>query len=245
VIPPRSSRGFTLVELLVALGIVMAIGGALAQVVQPARAAFDRVPAELELDQRGWAAIDALSHAVRSAVRYALSTGPSLTVMVAVVNGAQGILEVDLPSPDAPLTMATTPCPNIKEVCGFTPGTTALVADASGQYEIFTVASTAPGARALTPDRVLARAYPAGSVVTEIEQYSFSVASQSDGTLSLIRHTAAGATQPMVDFIRSLSFSASDQQIDIAVTVQAPTTSMRRVIADRLFTTSIRLRNGS
>ena len=241
----RSSRGFTIVELLVALAIVMAIGGALAHVVQPARAAFDRVPAELELHRRGWAAIDAISHAVRSAARFALSSGSSLTVMVAVADGAQGILAVDHASPGAQLTLAATACPDIKELCGFTAGMTALVADADGQYEVFTVASTTPGARALMPDRILTHVYPAGSAVTEIDQYSFRMASQADGSLSLIRQTAAGATQPMVDYVSALSFTASGRQMDIAVTVQAPTTSLRRVLADRLFTASVRLRNGS
>ena len=244
-ISARSSRGFTIIELLIALGIVMAIAGALAQVVQPARAAFDRVPAELELHHRGWAAIDALSQAVRSAGHYAITTGSSLTVMVAVPNGAQGVLQVDHSSPGAELTLAATPCPDFKQVCGFTPGMTALVADASGHYEIFTVASTTPGARAVLPDRILSHAYAAGSAVTEIDQYSYSVSSQPDGTLSLIRQTAAGAVQPMVDFVSALAFSASDQQVDIAVTVRAPTASLRRVLADRMFTTTIRARNGS
>ena len=56
--------GFTVIELLIALAIVTLLAGALAGVAQPAREVFDRVPAELDLQQRGRTAIDVMSNAV-------------------------------------------------------------------------------------------------------------------------------------------------------------------------------------
>src|SRR5215217_7140378 len=68
------ARGFTVIELLIALAIVMSIAGLLAQLVEPARAAFDRVPAELDLQQRGRTAIDAITQTVRSAGKNVAAT---------------------------------------------------------------------------------------------------------------------------------------------------------------------------
>ena len=64
------------------MAIMLLIAGALAGVVQPARAAFDRVPAELDLQQRGRTAIDVMSQALRSAGKNVAATnvlGPLLT----------------------------------------------------------------------------------------------------------------------------------------------------------------------
>ena len=52
----------------------MLLAGALAGLAQPAREVFDRVPAELELQQRGRTAIDVISNAVRSAGKNVAAT---------------------------------------------------------------------------------------------------------------------------------------------------------------------------
>jgi Tfp pilus assembly protein PilW len=234
------------IEMLIALTIVLLISGALANVAQPARAAFDRVPAELDVEQRGRTAIWVLSQAIRSAisisdVSHAGDAVATLTVRVPVEAGAQGVLAAN--QSGTAMILATTPCPNLKDVCGFTPGSAALVTDDQHRDDVFIVASTAPGARQLAADRSLSHAYPAGSTVVEIEQSTFSLASQADGSFSLIRETAAGAVQPVVDFVSNLSFVVSGAQVNIALSVQAPTESLRRVLASRVFRTSITLRN--
>jgi prepilin-type N-terminal cleavage/methylation domain-containing protein len=263
------NRGFTVIELLIALAIVMSITGVLAQLVEPARAAFDRVPAELDLQQRGRTAIDAISQVVRSAGKNVAATNglgalskimapislanpdqsgqsfASMTAIVPVVDGAQGVLGADQNAAAGPLMLATTPCPDVNEVCGFVRGVTAVIVDGSGHYEVFVVASTTAGSRMLTADRGFMRAYPAGSAVIEIDQYTFSLAVQADGSFSLVRATAAGAVQPMVDFVTALSFHVSDQQVDFSVTVGAATEVLRRVLGDRMFRSSIGLRNAS
>lgn len=262
-------RGFTVIELVVVLAIVLSIAGAMAQAVQPARAAFDRVPAELDLHQRGRAAIDVLSQAVRSAGKDVAATealGPlpdilpavsfaspdasgktfaMMTVIVPTVDGAQGVLAADQPGVSAPLTLAIAPCPSLTDVCGFTPGMTAVVADGSGRHDVFVVAASVPGSRAINADRRFTTAYPAGAAVVAIDQSTFSLARQADGSWSLIRQTAAGAIQPMVDFVTALSFSTSVNQVEIAVTVQAASVAQRRVLSERVFRTSVRRRNAS
>lgn len=261
------SRGFTVIELLIALAIVMSIAGLLAQVVEPARAAFDRVPAELDLQQRGRTAIDVLTRAVRSAGTDVVATsmlGPfaeilpsvaltdpdesgdrfsTLTVMAPVVSGAQGILAIDQAGAFASLTLSTTPCPNVKQVCGFNPGMTAVITDGAGHHDVFVVESTLVGSRTLTADRAFSYTYPSGAAVIEIVQHTYALAVQPDGSSSLLRETAAGAGQPVVDYVAALWFRAAGQSVDVTVIVQAATEPLRRVIADRVFKSSIKWRN--
>jgi Tfp pilus assembly protein PilW len=253
--------------LLIALGITLAISGAIAALAPPARKAFERLPAELELQQRGRMAIEMLAQAVRAAgqdvaAAYALGsmadlfpaitlTDPdesgerfgSLRAIVPVANPAQGILDTDQSSSSAPITLAITPCPNVKDVCGFQKDAAAVVVDAAGHFDVFLVSATNAGARRLTPDRALSRAYTAGSVVVEIVESRFRLDPQPDGSFSLVRETAAGAVQPVVDFLSSLSFAFTHQQLDIALTALPPAGVLQGAVAARHFSTSIRLRN--
>jgi prepilin-type N-terminal cleavage/methylation domain-containing protein len=157
--------GFTVLELLIAMTVVLLLAGALASAAPSARQVFDRVPAELDQQQRGRTAIDSISQMVRSAT----SVGDAgdlatLTVVTPVVNGG-------------------------------------------------------------------------------IEQYTYRLASQADGSHSLIRETAAGAVQPMVDFVTDLSFTIAGNRVDVSLTVEAATTSLRKVLSNRVFKTSVRIRN--
>ena len=91
----RGSRGFTLLELVIAMAVVMVIAGAIAEAVQPARVIFDRVPVELDIQQRGRSALEAIAQAVRG----------SLDVKVSdpTASGAFARLSITVP-----LTAATT-----------------------------------------------------------------------------------------------------------------------------------------
>lgn len=264
-------RGFTVVELMIASTITLAIAAALANVVAPARAAFDRLPAELELQQRGRTALDVLTQAVRSAGRDVVAAeslgslggllpavtplGPAedgtasmLSAIVPVANGAQGVLANDQPGPSGEITLSSAPCPNASDVCGFLPGSTAAIADGLGQFDVFIIASTNAGARLIMPAAALSRAYPAGAVVAEVDHHTFRLADQADGTRSLVRETAAGAVLPVVDFVGALTFAVSadgagPRQVDVVLRMQASTEALRHVIADRVFRSTIALRN--
>jgi|SoiMethySBSTD1v2_1073268.scaffolds.fasta_scaffold01658_13 prepilin-type N-terminal cleavage/methylation domain-containing protein len=268
--------GFTIIELLIAMTITLIIAAAIAAAAPPARDAFERVPADLDLQQRGRTAIEALSQTIRSAGANVAATEslgllsdvlPSLSVagedesgffteltaIIPVTNAAQGLLALNQSAPGAALTLAIDHCPNVKDACGFTPGSTAVVADGAGHFDVFAIGVTNAGARRVTPASPLSRAYPAGSVIVEADQLTFGLAEQPDGHYSLVRTTAAGAVQPIVDFANGLAFDVIGrdvaagffqiQQVDIWLSVEAPTDSLRRVIPDRVFRTSIRLRN--
>jgi len=272
----RQARGFSFVELLIAMTITMLIAGAIAGVAPHARAAFDRVPADLDLQQRGRTAIDVLSQALRSAganiaateslgvlsnllpvVSVAEDDEPGvfteLTVIIPVPEPAQGSLDADQAAPGGAMTLSTAHCPNIKDVCGFTPGSTVAVADGEGHFDVFPIAATNAGARQLTPAKGLSQSYPAGSVLVEADRFTFNLREQPDGRYALVRVTAAGAVQPIVDFVSGLAFEVTGhnvaagfyqiERVDVRLNVEAPSDHLRRVIPDRVFRTSVRLRN--
>jgi prepilin-type N-terminal cleavage/methylation domain-containing protein len=269
------ARGFTVVELLIAMAITVLIAGAIAGVTPQARAAFDRVPADLDLQQRGRTAIDALSQALRSAGNNVVATESlgalsdllpavslsgedepgvftELTVIVPVHDAAQAVLDADQAAPGGAMTLATAYCPNVKDVCGFTSGSTTVVADGDGHFDVFSIAATNAGARQLIPARALSRSYPAGSVIVEADRFVFNLRKQPDGSYSLVRTTAAGAVQPVVDFVSGLAFEATGrtaaagfyqiETVDVWLSVEAPGDLLRRAVLDRVFRTSVRLR---
>ena len=239
--------GFSLIELLIAMTITLLIAGALAAVAQPARAAFDRVPAELELQQRGRAAVEALSQALRASLSGADADGlfDELTVVVPVPAPAQGLLLVDQPGPSGAITLGTEHCPNVKEVCGFATSAAALIKDSSGNRDIFSIASVDASARHVTPATALSRAYSAGSAVLEVDQFTFRLSEQADGSYSLIRETFAGAIQPIVDFVSDLSFEVIGSDVDISITLEPAAESARPLTVGRTFRSSIKVRNAS
>ncbi len=172
-------------------------------------------------------------------------TFEELNVVVPIHAGAQGLLSVDQPGPAAAITLSTEQCPNIKDVCAFTAGATALISDSAGDYDVFRIASVNVGERRITPEAALSRSYPLGSTVVEVDQFTFRLSEQADGSYSLIRETFAGAIQPIVDFVSGLSFEVTGNEVGVSIDVEPPTELLRRLMTDRVFRTSIRLRNAS
>lgn len=238
------AHGFSLVELLIALAICALLSAAVAGVVTPSREAFDETPAAIDLQQRGRTAIETLSQYVRSAGRNVgasselgvlsdiipavvlMNPDPSgafFTELVAIVpklHAAQGALAFDQDGPAGSLTLAAAGCPNVKEVCGFAPGTSAVVADGTGRFDIFVVGSTDAGLRRLTAIAPFSQPYPAGSVVVESDAHIFRLDEHADGSRSLVRQTAAGAVQPIVDGISEIAFepAGGDDMVPLAPT---------------------------
>jgi prepilin-type N-terminal cleavage/methylation domain-containing protein len=235
------SRGFTLVELLVAMAVTLLLAGALIGAVGPAREAFARVPAELDLQQSARTALDQIAQAIRSAGgRVAVSepdesgTSLELTAIVPVAGGAQGVLEVDQGAPDGAITLAASPCPTVREVCGFRAGSIAMAADDDGGTDVFAISSINRGARRLHPAAPLSRSYAAGAVVREVDRFTFRLDEQDDESYSLVRVTAAGAVQPIVDRVEDIAFRMDGVQVVIGIG-----------IGGRVFTTSAAWRHGS
>ncbi len=234
--------------------IIAAIIGAM---VPPSRAAFEQTPAALDLQQRGRTAIDAIGQAVRSAGLIGLvpplvlsvpdQSGERFTRLLAIartLHAAEGILDSAQQGPSGDLVLSQSSCPAVREVCGFTRGASAVIADGAGRFDLFSVAATNDGINSVSSSVFFAESYPAGSVVVEVDAYLFRLDAQPDGSKTLVRQTVAGAIQPIVDHVADLSFQASGRQLEVSLILQAAPSAEYRRVHDRAFRAALFLRNG-
>jgi prepilin-type N-terminal cleavage/methylation domain-containing protein len=219
-----NARGFSLIELLVALTVCALLSGAVAGLIAPSKVAFDATPTAIDVQQRARSGAEALVAAVRSRGLESIpvvipfrspQADPedgefnALQVIAIVPSPSQGRLEIDQPGPAGALTLsAIDPCPQLSDVCGFKPGAVAAITDGQGRFDVFTVASTIADQQRLIPSATLSAAYPAGSVVVEVESNTFELETQSDGSRSLVRTPASGVSQPMIDGVANAGFEA-------------------------------------
>ena len=248
--------GFSLVELLVSLTICSIVAAVIGAMVPTARAAFEQTPAALELQQRGRTAIDAITQAVRSAgiidmvpplvLSVPDSSGERFTRLLAiakVLHAAESTLVADQQGASGDLMLSALSCPDVQDVCGFTPGASVVIADGAGRFDLFTVAATNPSLNSISSSAPFAEPYPVGSAVVEIEAHWFRLDTQPDGSRTLVRETVAGAIQPIIDHVADLSFRASGGELDMKLILQAAPSAVRRRVADRVFRGAVFLRN--
>lgn len=273
--PDAASRpaGFSLVELLVALTVCALLSGAMAAVAPQARTAFEATPEALDLQQRERTAAGALARALRSAALITATRDdgspgealPGVTLLdpdddgvrfhafrvMAVAGQGRGVLDVDQASPSGSLKLTPdVDCPSAGDVCGFSKGASAIVAGVDSRFDVFTVASTNNGTHALIASRAFGAAYPAGSVVMEVSADTYRLDPQADGSSTLVRETAAGAVQPIVDDVSELSIEEwrpGDvlKRLDLAVRLGARSALPRRRVPGRTLHLSVSLRNPS
>ena len=227
---PRA-RGFSLIELLVAMTICAIVSASVAVVVPAARTAFDAVPAELDLQQRARTAADALSQAIRAAGADAVvsdALGALASVVPPVIpddavdghftalkligprlNGGQGVLARHQDGSYGELWLAASPCPDAALVCGFTRGSTALITDGSGRFDVFIVSAVDAVTRRLSADRAFVPPYGAGAIVVEAAADTIRLDAQPDGSHALVRVSAAGAVLPVIDGVENIVFDVS------------------------------------
>lgn len=267
------SRGFSLIELLVALAVCALLSGAMAAVAPPARALFDATPEVLDLQQRERTAVDVLAQAIRSAavIRATNPDGnpgaaaPAVALLdpdaggerfhalqvVALAGLGRGVLAVDQATPSSALMLwPDWQCPAAADVCGFNKGAAAAIVDVAGRFDVFTVGSLNTGSYSLTASRALSRAYPAGSALYAVSADTYYRDEQPDGSSSLVRETAAGAVQPVVDFVADLDLAGLYRdtrltRVDVTVRLGARTVLPRRHVPDRTRRVAVALRNPS
>lgn len=252
----RAARGFSLVELLVALAVCSMIAAAIAAMVPPSRAAFEQTPAALELRLRGRTAIDAIGQAVRSAgitnvvPPIVLSapdpSGERFTRLLAIArtrHAGEGMLAADQQGSSGDLVLSESSCPAVDDVCGFTRGASVVIADGLGRFDLFIVAATNRGLNSVSSSVAFAESYPAGSLVFEVDAHTFRLDAQPDGSKTLVRETVAGAIQPIVDYVADLSFLASGPRLEVDLTLHATPGVAYHRLGDRAFHAGVFLRN--
>lgn len=267
------SGGFSLIELLVAMTVCALLSGAIAAAAPPARALFDATPEILDLQQRERTVADVLARSLRSAASIRATDpdglpGPAApavalldpdedeerfhAVQVIALSGlGRGVLAVDQATPSSALVLRPgPPCPAAGDVCGFVTGMAAAIVDLEGRHDVFTIASINKGAYSIAASRTLDRAYPTGSALFAVSADTYYLDEQPDGSSTLVRETAAGAIQPVVDFVTELNLAGSYRadllmQVDLMVRVGARTALPGRPVPARTRRLAVALRNPS
>jgi prepilin-type N-terminal cleavage/methylation domain-containing protein len=225
-----SARGFTLVELLIALVITLLVSGGALVLARGARTALAVEPAAMDAARRLREGADALASAVASgggerAVGHAIGSLANAVpvvrllvpaepdafgelIVTRVVQGGRGRLALDQPGPAGSLTLETTDglCPRSGNVCGFAVGDVAVVFDARGHFDVLIVAAVSEPLSRLTPRAPLGYAYRAGAWVVAIRQEHLLLMLQPGGARTLTRITAAGAREPILDGVTRMRF---------------------------------------
>lgn len=192
-------RGLTLVELLVGLLLLLLLTMTILPVTAALSRASVAQPRAADAQQRLRGVVEQLTELVAragegigggAASGYALPIPPlypqrrgvsgadpdtsgfsdRLTIVRRADSGAQATLTVPMAGPTWPVPVDDGSCGPGRVACGFKVGTTALLTDARGSGEWFTVASVAPGSIGHTPAALTASYAPQGGArLVEVE----------------------------------------------------------------------------
>lgn len=219
-----SERGVSILEVLVASALVVAISGAVAAIVAPLRDVVARADARAELDASPRAALQQVAADLREAGADA-AIGPSGTrlsrVLPRVVSlksleeevhvrpgtavrvsytprlAAQGVLSDPAFAGDTIIRLDTSSrCATGPPACGFRGGESAVIYTHVSSVQVFVAGAAVDAATLASP---LPAAAPAGAVMSELVSVTYGTRLSADGSFRLVRRTTAGAEQPLVD----------------------------------------------
>ncbi len=221
----RHMRGFSLVELLVALLIVLVISSALSGLMNSAQALFAAQVELPDMQQR-------LRVAAAALARDLLMAGGG--GFPPILPHRRGLVSPDAPGtfrPDcvsvlsitasaarATLTQATdasgiTPvgarpgCPASDPLCGFRAGMVAVIFDGTGAYELLRISGVSNETPALQHAGFpLSKVYPAGATIAEAEVTTYWLKVDAGGATQLARYDGDSTDLPVADNLAGLRF---------------------------------------
>jgi Tfp pilus assembly protein PilW len=238
-------HGYSIVELVIAMGITLVVMTGVFSLVDPSRRTFLREGDAADMRQRTRVAANflikdlqmagaglyrgsysgPLYHYVPGVFPYrrgALRTDAAgsfrddtITIMYVPSTEAQSTLAVDLASDATAFSVNTATCPPALPACGFKPGDMALVFDASGSFDTFTVISVHASGGTFAVNRTTGGSvvYRAGSTMVKVVQRTFSLRSDAATHLwqLVVYDGATNGDVPMVDHVAGLRFEYLDE----------------------------------
>jgi prepilin-type N-terminal cleavage/methylation domain-containing protein len=216
--------GFSLIELLIAVAIVLTITGAVFQLLNPARLTFQAQPELADLQQRLRVGVETLTQDLLMAGAgpdMGPASGPlagffapvlpqgndAITLIYVPVTAAQTTLRqaadasgwVELESP------ANCPPPKADEVCGFREDMRAILIDASGAWDPVTITGAANGSVSFASEGRLQADYGAGTSLAEAVTRTYYLDAAAD-TPQLMRVSGGASDLPVVDHVVGIEF---------------------------------------
>jgi hypothetical protein len=223
-----AERGYTVVELLVAAGVLLLVLTGLSAVMHDAILRVPWLEESTDLQQRTRAALEQLSSDLRAAgagehagtlmshlpvvlPRGAMdpptaASASVLTVRYVPEGGAGGRLGDPLLPADSVLTLSGSgPCVSNALACGFRAGSTALVFDGTGQGDVLAVDAIASGVLTTSPVQPRVASYPLDAGVVELLEVTYSL----DPVSRTLGRRAGGLSLPVADNVTALQFEYS------------------------------------
>jgi prepilin-type N-terminal cleavage/methylation domain-containing protein len=227
------SRGFSLVELLIAMAIMTTTAGALLSLVIAGQSIARLQPEAADLQQRArvatqvlaadlaraGAGIDAGVWAGPLAARFppiAPSAGGGVTMWYVASAGGQGTLAAPL-EPDAVSATLTVDPLCAGTTCGFADASTALLFDDSGCRDVARIESAAPLVLALRP-ALRACTYAPGAAIAQGEVRTYRV--DAFARQLLRQDDATGIGVPVVDHVAAMTVEWLDGGRRIRLTLR-------------------------
>jgi prepilin-type N-terminal cleavage/methylation domain-containing protein len=234
----RSADGFSLIELVIALALMLTVSAAVFSVVRSSEDAARVQPEIADMQQRLRVASEAIfgdlimagasAHGVdvqplgsllpavlpyrAGPVRPDLPgtfKGDTLTVMYVPASSAQtGIAQPLTPGATSLMVNARAGCPmrgaSRDPACGLQTGMAALLVDAAGAFDRFTIADVHANRVSLEhADGGVSRSYDANSLIMPVRTVTYYLRRDSS---QLIRYNGAASDAPVADYVTGLSF---------------------------------------
>jgi prepilin-type N-terminal cleavage/methylation domain-containing protein len=221
-----SDRGFTLLELLIACAMLLAVAGAVATMAAPLRDVFERSLGTTEMAGGSRVALDRVIADIREAASAAsvgvpqicfsrvfptvavlsdlgaspaLGAGRALRISRIPLQAAQGVLRLDAVGGTTTLALDTAArCSAVGRACGFRSGTLAVLHDATRSLPVTVDSVTGAGLVRLTSG--LTMAFAAGSVLAAVTVTEYGVRPDPDGSFRLVR-IVSGVEQPLLQHV--------------------------------------------
>ncbi len=224
------SRGYSLIELVIASAIMLTVSGAVLGLVHDGLAGTPILEETTDLHQRARVVADAVAADLRAAAagtpsgslsrHFAAveprrpgdppgtSTGLAITLRYAVSGGAHSRLVQPL-DPGVPIAIvdAVNGCPAGTAACGFVADTTALVFDSAGHADLVSIDSVGPGVLSITDvSGGRAASYAAATEIAEATQVSYLF----DPAAATLRREEGGGSFVVADNVIGVAFEYLD-----------------------------------
>ena len=219
-----SARGFTLVELLIALLVLLAISAAVWMLMSSVRDAFERSVSAGDAAARSRSAIELLTSDLRQAgtgltdvaavavphasldLLDAVAPFTALSVLRTTQNAAQGVLRDAAPDGASTLQLESAfACAGTNPACGFLPGTGSAIFDAA-RLERIGVESVFESMSVLQLAAPMSASFPVGAHVAALQTTTYGTRADTNG-VRLVRLTSGGAEQTLIDHLVKLEFT--------------------------------------
>jgi prepilin-type N-terminal cleavage/methylation domain-containing protein len=223
------NRGFTLIEMAVALVILLAVTGALFDLLNPARGAFQSRLEAIDMHQRLRVSVDALTRdlsmggagggkyfaAILPYRRGPLAPDPAGSyfadrISIVYVPAAAWETSLSLPADGGP-AMTVHPqggCPAGRPLCGFEVNGLAAIFDETGFYDTFRIAAVQDDPPTLVRTAgTLAKAYGAGATVVPLNSATYWMRTDArSGAPQLMKYDGQQTDLPIADHVLDLRF---------------------------------------